>query len=250
MKTSKAQRSMLLVALQWAEQSLAHARRVAVVPKAIVRVHLAEIRGIKKSLALLALFAAFLIPSLSFAQYPGDPREPALFGTWTSAPAGLVNPHNLAVRTSPINSGAGIVVTFPKTEDTLAPYMDWRNLRLVRLQGLADALARKINFDFDSAELEPDSFSVIDEMATLMKGNPDIGLHLDGHTDLMGTDEYNDALSARRAAAVEAVLLAQGVEQDRLFVATHGESLPLIKTETKERENRRVEFAVVDLFTR
>ena len=199
---------------------------------------------------LLVLLLTSLLPTFAFAQEPGDPREPALYGTWTSAPSGLVNPHNLAVRPPSVNSGAGIVVTFPRQENPLAPYMDWRNLRLVRLQGLADALARKINFDFDSAELEDASFSVIDEMATLLKQNPDIGLHLDGHTDLMGTDEYNDALSARRAGAVESVLLAQGVAQDRLFVAVHGETMPLIKTETKERENRRVEFAVVDLFTR
>lgn len=200
-------------------------------------------------LSLLLLLGIFC-PTLAFAQYPGDPREPALYGTWTKTPAGTTNPHNVAVQPHSFNSGAGIVVTFPKTEDTLAPYMDWRNLRLVRLQGLADALARKINFDFDSAELEDQAFLVIDEMATIMKENPDIGLHLDGHTDLMGTDEYNDALSARRASAVESVLLAQGIEQERLFVATHGETMPLIRTETKERENRRVEFAVVDMFTR
>lgn len=203
----------------------------------------------KRVLWLLSLLP-LLIPTFALAVEPGDPREPALYGTWTKTPAGMTNPHNIAVQPHSTNSGAGIVVTFPKTEDTLAPYMDWRNLRLLRLQALADALARKINFDFDSAELEDSAFLVIDEMATIMKENPDIGLHLDGHTDLMGTEEYNDALSARRAAAVESVLLAQGIEQERLFVATHGETMPLIRTETKERENRRVEFAVVDLFTR
>lgn len=199
---------------------------------------------------LLTLLLAFALPSLALAQYPGDPREPALYGTWTKTPAGTTNPHNLAVQPHSFNSGAGIVVTFPKTEDTLAPYMDWRQLRIARLQALADELARKINFDFDSAELEDEAFLVIDEMATIMKKNPDIGLHLDGHTDLMGTDEYNDALSVRRALAVQTVLLGLGVQQDRLAVATHGEHLPLIRTETKERENRRVEFAVIDLFKR
>lgn len=199
---------------------------------------------------LLAVLFASLLPTFALAQYPGDPREPALYGTWTKTPAGTTNPHNLSVQPQSVNSGTGIVVTFPRQENTLAAYMDWKNLRIVRLQGLADALARKINFDFDSAELEDQAFLVIDEMATIMKNNPDIGLHLDGHTDLMGTEEYNDGLSAKRAHVVEAVLLAQGVPQDRLFVATHGETMPLIKTETKERENRRVEFAVVDMFTR
>lgn len=198
--------------------------------------------------SILFLLLTFVLPTFALAVEPSDPREPALYGTWTTAPSGLVNPHNLAVRTSSVNSGAGVVVTFPRQEDALAPYMDWQNLRMVRLQGLADAFALKINFDFDSAEFEDSAFTVINEMAILMEENPDIGLHLDGHTDLMGTEEYNDVLAAKRTAAVEAALLSQGVEQERLFVAGHGETMALIRTETKERENRRVEFAVVDLF--
>lgn len=199
---------------------------------------------------LLSLLLTLLLPTFALAVEPGDPREPALYGTWTSTPSGLSNPHNIAVQPQSQNSGAGVVVTFPRRENPLAPYMDWKNLRMVRLQALADALARKINFDFDSSSLEVEAFSVIDEMATIMKQNPDIGLHLDGHTDLMGSDQYNDGLSSQRAHTVASVLLAQGISGDRLFVASHGEAVPLIKTEMKERENRRVEFAVVDLFTR
>jgi outer membrane protein OmpA-like peptidoglycan-associated protein len=226
---------------------------------------------------LLALLLTSLLPSFALAEEPGDPRQPALYGTWTTAPFGLVNPSNLAFRTSQINSRTGIVVVFPQQEDTsapymfagrtsqvnfdtgivvafprqentTAPYMNWKTLRSVRLQGLANALSRKINFDFDSASLEESDFTAITEMATLLKENPDIGLHLDGHTDLMGAEEYNDVLAAKRTAAVEVALLSQGVEQERLFVAGHGETMALIRTETKERENRRVEFAVVDLF--
>lgn len=203
-----------------------------------------------KTKTLLLFLLALSLPGFALAQEPGDPRQPALYGTWTSTPGGLSNPHNLAVQPQSVNSGAGIVVTFPQQENPLAPYMDWKNLRMVRLQALADALARKINFDFDSSELEDAAFPVIDEMATILKENPDIGLHLDGHTDLMGSEQYNDGLSAQRAHAVEFALLSQGVSPDRLFVAVHGETMPLIRTEAKERENRRVEFAVVDMFTR
>lgn len=204
----------------------------------------------KIKLSLLLFLLVLSLPGFALAQEPGDPREPALYGTWTSTPSGLSNSHNLAVRPQSVNSGVGIVVTFPQQANPLAPYMDWKNLRMVRLQALADALSRKINFDFDSSELEDAAFPIIKEVATILKENPDIGLHLGGHTDLMGSEQYNDGLSAQRAHTVESVLLAQGISADRLFVAVHGETMPLIRTETKERENRRVEFAVVDLFTR
>ena len=67
-----------------------------------------------------------------------------------------------------------------------------------------------------------------------------------GHTDRMGTDEFNDALSRKRAEMVASRLIASGVRGDRISVAARGEREPLIQTadEVPEPRNRRVEIKV------
>lgn len=68
-----------------------------------------------------------------------------------------------------------------------------------------------------------------------------------GHTDSMGTDQYNDKLSLRRAEAVKAYLLSKGVEANRVYTEGKGEKQPVADNKTAEgrAQNRRVEIEVV-----
>ena len=105
----------------------------------------------------------------------------------------------------------------------------------------------KVFFEFDSAVIKKESFSLLDEVAELMYRHPEITrVEIQGHTDATGTDDYNLELSLERATAVKAYLAQVGVEDDRLSPQGYGESAPLVQGEGDEVDaaNRRVEFHI------
>lgn len=88
-----------------------------------------------------------------------------------------------------------------------------------------------IFFDFDKATLRPESKEGLDELIDLLTINPNVTIELSAHTDRKGTNEYNDALSQRRAEAVVDYLIAGGIAKDRLTAVGKGKKEP--KTVTK-----------------
>ena len=88
-----------------------------------------------------------------------------------------------------------------------------------------------IFYDFDKATLRPESKSALDELAGLMRENPHVTIELGAHTDRKGNEEYNMALSERRAQSVIDYLISAGIAADRLSPKGYGESVP--KTVTK-----------------
>ncbi|MDE6227752.1 MAG: OmpA family protein [Muribaculaceae bacterium] len=88
-----------------------------------------------------------------------------------------------------------------------------------------------IFYDFDKATLRPESKSALDELAGLMRENPHVTIELGAHTDRKGSEEYNIALSERRAQSVIDYLISAGIAADRLSPKGYGESMP--KTVTK-----------------
>jgi outer membrane protein OmpA-like peptidoglycan-associated protein len=106
-----------------------------------------------------------------------------------------------------------------------------------------------IEFEFDKAIISPVSYKVLDAVAKAMADNPDIKLvEVQGHTDEQGSFDYNQDLSQRRAAAVVAYLVDQGVAAPRLTAHGYGESQPLDASHTQAayRKNRRVVFQIKD----
>jgi outer membrane protein OmpA-like peptidoglycan-associated protein len=102
----------------------------------------------------------------------------------------------------------------------------------------------RIYFDFDRATLRPESAPALKEMADILARHPDWQLILDGHTDNIGSDEYNLDLSNRRAAAVQRALVKKyHVAQDRLATEGFGATHPPESNETRSgrAHNRRVE---------
>lgn len=204
----------------------------------------------RRTLTLLA--AAFALLAWTFAgvrianaQVPGDPRQEALMSTYSTTPEVpvVLNP---AASTFRANTVVGPVVTFPHQAGLPA---DWAALRQQRLAELADEAERKINFAFDSSELEAGVDEGLVELAELLASNPDIGLTVAGHTDLAGADGYNLDLGLRRANAIRAGLLDHGVASTRVRVQSFGEKSPLSRFEGPERVNRRVEITLFDLFS-
>ena len=101
-----------------------------------------------------------------------------------------------------------------------------------------------INFDFSSARLQPESEPLLKQVAAMLNGHPDWTLTLEGHTDNVGGEAYNQRLSEQRAAAVVAYLVAQGVDAKRLDSAGFGMDKPVAPNDSEvgRAQNRRVEI--------
>jgi len=102
-----------------------------------------------------------------------------------------------------------------------------------------------IYFDFDNAQLRPESDTVLAEISQALKGNADWKLSIEGHTDNVGGDKHNLELSQRRAESVKTALVDRyQVSPDRLVTAGFGASQPKATNETVEGRalNRRVEL--------
>lgn len=103
---------------------------------------------------------------------------------------------------------------------------------------------RGVNFDFDSAVIRPEAEAILETAAQVLKETPDVRVAIRGHTDSVGTDEYNQRLSERRANAVRDRLIALGIGAGRLTASGAGESEPVADNATADgrAQNRRVEL--------
>ena len=104
--------------------------------------------------------------------------------------------------------------------------------------------SRRLQFDVDSADITDGSEVTLAPVVTLLRDYPQISIEITGHTCWLGSDEYNLALSEKRADAVADYLVGRGIDAKRLFVKGAGESEPLESnlTEAGRRSNRRVEI--------
>jgi outer membrane protein OmpA-like peptidoglycan-associated protein len=97
-----------------------------------------------------------------------------------------------------------------------------------------------INFDFNSDVLDAEAQAILREQANWILQFPEVRFRVYGHTDLVGSAAYNQALGLRRAQAAVRFLEAQGISRSRLeAVASFGKTRPLVNTTAPNRENRR-----------
>ena len=108
----------------------------------------------------------------------------------------------------------------------------------------------RIEFEFDKSGLRPGERELLARIAGVLIASADQGyaIQVFGHTDDVGTEEYNQGLSERRAAAVRDYLVESGVQPDIISMQGLGKSMPLVAdtTEAARTRNRRVEIAIVD----
>ena len=104
-----------------------------------------------------------------------------------------------------------------------------------------------VKFDFDKAQVKPESYGDIKNLADFLTQYPQTTTVVEGHTDSVGSDAYNQTLSERRANAVRDVLVNQyGVGSDRVNAVGYGESRPVADNASADGRavNRRVEAEV------
>jgi outer membrane protein OmpA-like peptidoglycan-associated protein len=115
---------------------------------------------------------------------------------------------------------------------------------------LDNAIAsRKIHFAYDSADIQSDSYTILDDIVNALNScdlNSLDVLEIDGHTDSIGRASYNQALSKRRAQSVSSYLASKGFDPNKLKAVGYGESNPIASNLKKSgrAKNRRIEFIV------
>jgi outer membrane protein OmpA-like peptidoglycan-associated protein len=97
-------------------------------------------------------------------------------------------------------------------------------------------------FEFDSSALTAGAKDTLQQAVTMLKANPTANVEIQGHTDSKGSDQYNQALSERRANSVKAFLVSQGIAAGRITTIGFGEARPAATNDTAAGRaiNRRV----------
>lgn len=121
---------------------------------------------------------------------------------------------------------------------------------------LRDALREGAVLSFDniyfasgSATLKPESFSILDSVAILLRDNPNARIQIAGHTDSDGSESSNQILSENRAQSVYRYLVSTGIAGNRLTTIGYGESIPVVPNNSaaNKAKNRRIEFTVLSI---
>jgi len=99
-------------------------------------------------------------------------------------------------------------------------------------------------FDTGKATLKPGAYTTVERLAAVLKEDPQRKVMIEGHTDNVGSDEYNQSLSERRAASVQAALFERGVDASQISTVGKGETTPVASNDNAagRQQNRRVEL--------
>jgi outer membrane protein OmpA-like peptidoglycan-associated protein len=105
-----------------------------------------------------------------------------------------------------------------------------------------------IQFDFDQAALKPENRELLSRIAGILMTAEGYRIQVGGHTDDVGTEEYNQRLSERRAQAVHDYLIEAGISPDIITTKGYGKTNPLVEgtDSTSRARNRRVEIGIID----
>lgn len=116
-------------------------------------------------------------------------------------------------------------------------------------QAILVSLPNGVTFDFNSYALKPEFRETLDKIAASLNKYPESLVDVYGHTDAVGSNEYNQTLSENRARTVASYLTVQGVSSARIRSQGFGETMPVASNDTEEgrARNRRVEIKIVPI---
>lgn len=122
------------------------------------------------------------------------------------------------------------------------------NIALEPIEKGTKVVLNNIFFELGKAELKPISYVELNKAVDLMKNNPSMVIEVGGHTDNLGGEAANQALSQKRAQSVVEYMVLAGIPRDKLIAKGYGESQPIKDNTTKEGRaaNRRTEFVIVE----
>ena len=102
-----------------------------------------------------------------------------------------------------------------------------------------------VNYEFDSVRPPEQAYELLDKVALVMNEHEQIHLIMEGHADIVGSDEYNYWISGARAAALKSYLVSRGIAADRIRIHAYGKERPITldTSSAGRRANRRVEMS-------
>ncbi|HKC57837.1 MAG TPA: OmpA family protein [Vicinamibacterales bacterium] len=158
-----------------------------------------------------------------------DPDGDTITYTW-SAPAGTFSNQNglNTVWTAPNQEGNyPLTVTANDGRGGTAT-----NMITIPVMRRAAITFEDVHFDFDRSMLRPDAIMILDRAVMTLQANPTLNVTIEGHTDSVGTAEYNLSLGERRANAVRDYLLNRGIAAGRMRTVSYGEERPITTNDT------------------
>jgi len=130
--------------------------------------------------------------------------------------------------------------------DGVADYLDAcaNTPKAAKVDGRGCWVLRGVRFDSGKTTLRPDSHATLDEVVTVLKNNPTMRVEVEGFTDSTGSAQLNKTLSEKRAQAVMAYFISQGIPAERLSAKGFGSAQPAAPNDTPagRAQNRRVEL--------
>jgi len=113
-------------------------------------------------------------------------------------------------------------------------------------EGIVVEFNSKVLFGFDRSDLTGQALTNLNDLTKVLQKYPDTNIEIQGHTDNVGTDEYNQDLSERRASSVATYLRSNGINSSRIAIRGYGENAPRYSndSETGRSQNRRVDFLI------
>jgi len=110
------------------------------------------------------------------------------------------------------------------------------------------AITTPVFFQFDQATISDEGIRVLDQKVDALQRNPSVRIRVEGNADDSGSDEYNMALSQRRAGIVNRYLADRGIDASRVQIVSYGEEKPACTTSRDDEcraKNRRDEFVIL-----
>ena len=217
-----------------------------------------------KTGALAALTVTLLGGCASYTGQTNDPNDPnrtrtgALIGAGIGAVAGLLSGSDATERRQRALVGAGIGGL---AGGSIGAYQDRQEAELRRqtagtgIDVSRDGDVIKLNlpdgvtFDFGKAELKPQFYPALNNVASTLREYNQTIVEVSGHTDSIGSDAANQTLSERRANSVASYLIGQGLMRERFEIVGMGERYPVASNDTDSGRalNRRVEIRLLPL---
>ena len=211
----------------------------------------------KKQLILATVIAATI--SLTACTDPNDPNRKAKTGALLGAAAGAVLGHQISHGSGAYVGAAVGALAGGATghymdnqqrdfEQALADEQAANQLEIERMRddSLRLTLDSEISFDFDSATIKGAFRDSLGRLSDVISKYDQTVVHIVGHTDSVGNDDYNQRLSERRAESVAQFLMNNGVTAGRLHTEGRGEREPRSTNDTEagRQLNRRVEIFI------
>jgi peptidoglycan-associated lipoprotein len=163
---------------------------------------------------------------------------------WT-APQGTFNPADAANSTwTAPNQPGTVVLTVTASDGRGGTATSSCTVNVAAREVIA---FEDVHFAFDRFNLSPEALKILDDAVAKLQANPDINVTIEGHTDSIGTSEYNLALGERRANSVRDYLSMRGIAAGRLRTVSYGEERPIATNDTAAGRamNRRAHLLVI-----